>query len=64
MRLRSFIERMGNAHEDPIKLAPQSVIDFFVESCAEAGWVRCDVVIGELEGIRPDGGLIESLESL
>ena len=55
---------MNNAHENINKLAPQSVIDFFIESCSEAGWVGCNVVIGELEGARPDGRIIESLGAL
>ena len=52
---------MYKAHKDVIKLAPVSVIDFSIESCAEAGGVGCDVGIGELEGVRPDGGVIESV---
>ena len=59
--MRSFIECMDKAHEDVIKLARVSVIDFFMESRAEAGWVGCDVGVNELEGVRIDGGVIESL---
>ena len=52
------------AHEDIVKFATVSVIDFFVDSHAEAGRLRCDVGIDKLEGIRPDGGVVESLGAL
>ena len=55
---------MDKAHEDVIKIATDSVIDFFVESRAEAGRVGCDVGINELEGVRPDGGVVDSLGAL
>lgn len=55
---------MDEAHEDVVKFAAVSVIDFFVESRAEAGWVGCEVGLDELEGIRPDGGIVESLGAL
>ena len=35
-----------------------------MESCAEASWAGCDVGVNELEGVRPDGGVIESLGAL
>ena len=41
-----------------------TVNHFFVESRAEAAWIRCDVGIDELESIRPDGGVDESLGAL
>ena len=55
---------MNQAHEDVIKFDTVSVIDFFVESRAEAGWIRCEVGINKLESIRQDGGVVESLGAL
>ena len=55
---------MDEVHEDVVKFAAVSVIDFFVESRAEAGWVGCEMGVDELEGIRPDGGIVESLGAL
>ena len=59
--LQSFIESMDNADEDVIKLTPESIINFPMASCAEASWVRHNVDIDELEGVRPNVGIIESL---
>ena len=39
-------------------------MDIFMESCAEASWAGCDVGVNELEGVRPTGGVIESLGAL
>ena len=55
---------MDQAHEDVIKLVPVSVIDFFMESCAKASWVGCDVGVDELKGTSLSGGVIESLGPL
>ena len=55
---------MDEAHEDIVKFAAVFVIDFFVESRAEAGWVGREVGLDELEGIRPGGGVVESLGTL
>ena len=55
---------MDEAHEDVVKFAAVFVIDFFVESRAEAGWVGREVGLDELEGIRPGGGIVESLGTL
>ena len=54
----SFIERIDKAHEDVVKFALVSVIDYFVESRAEAGRVGYDVGINKLEGVGPDGGVV------
>ena len=50
---------MDEAHEDVVKFA--AVLILCVESRAEAGWIRCGLGIDELESIRPDGGVVESL---
>ena len=42
----------------------EPVIDFCVKSRAEASWVGCDVGVNELEGVRPIGGVIESVRAL
>ena len=55
---------MDKAHEDVVTFATVSVIDFFVESRAEAGWIRREVGINKLESIRLDGGVVESLGAL
>ena len=53
---------MDQAHEDVVKFSP--VIEFLMDSHAEAGWIGCDVDVDGLKGVSPSGGVIESLGTL